>query len=65
MEIEVDFNKTAQENADAYYKKSKKMLLKIEGAKKAIKELERQLNAVESDKNKVQYIILYDIYGRI
>lgn len=44
MEIEIDFTKSAQENANDYYKKSKKLAQKKEGAEKAIKELEERLS---------------------
>ena len=43
MEIKVDFTKSAQENADEYYKRSKKLLQKREGAGKAIAELKKRL----------------------
>ncbi len=43
MEIEIDFTKSAQENANEYYKKSKKLALKKTGAEKAIRELEERL----------------------
>ncbi|MGC8571789.1 MAG: NFACT RNA binding domain-containing protein [Candidatus Micrarchaeia archaeon] len=52
MEVEINFNKSAQENANEYYNKSKKMFTKIEGAKKAIKELKDQLDKLEKIKNK-------------
>ena len=48
MEIEIDFTKSAQENANDYYTRSKKLALKKEGAKKAIKELEERLSKVEA-----------------
>ncbi len=49
MEVKLDFTKSAQENADDYYKKSKKLLSKKEGAQKAIKELEQRLKRVQKD----------------
>ena len=39
MEIEIDFTRSAQENADAYFKLSKKMKKKAEGAAVAIGDL--------------------------
>jgi predicted ribosome quality control (RQC) complex YloA/Tae2 family protein len=44
MEIEIDFTKSAQDNANDYFKRSKKLLLKKEGAQKAVKELEEKLS---------------------
>ncbi len=49
MDIEIDFTKTAQDNADSYYKKSKKLLTKKEGAEKAVKELKTRLAKAEKD----------------
>jgi predicted ribosome quality control (RQC) complex YloA/Tae2 family protein len=58
MEIEIDFTKSAQENANDYYKKSKKLAQKKEGAQKAIKELEDRLskhkaNAVKAPERRI------------
>lgn len=50
MEIEIDFTKSAQENANDYYKKSKKLALKREGAEKAVKELEQKLEKIRKEK---------------
>ena len=49
MQIEVDFTKSAQENADDYYKKAKKLTTKKEGAEKAIKELKQRLGKAEKE----------------
>ena len=43
MKIKIDFTKSAQENGNEYYARSKKLLLKREGAEKAIKELQQRL----------------------
>ncbi len=43
MRITIDFTKSAQENADIYYKKSKKLAQKKAGAEQAIKKLEKRL----------------------
>lgn len=48
MEMEIDFTKSAQENANDYYNKSKKLLQKREGAEKAIKELESRLKKIKA-----------------
>jgi predicted ribosome quality control (RQC) complex YloA/Tae2 family protein len=48
-EIEVDFTKSAQQNADEYYKKSKKLILKKEGAEKAVAELKQRLEKAEKE----------------
>lgn len=47
MEIKIDFTKSAQDNADDYYKKSKKLVLKKQGAEKAVKELTDRLEKAE------------------
>ncbi len=46
MKVTIDFTKSAQENADLYYKKSKKLLQKKAGAEQAIKDLEKKLGKV-------------------
>ncbi|MGI0100564.1 MAG: NFACT RNA binding domain-containing protein [Candidatus Micrarchaeaceae archaeon] len=46
MEIEIDFTKSAQENANEYYKKSKKLILKRNGAGKAIADLREKLHEI-------------------
>ena len=51
MEIKVDFTKSAQENASAYYEKSKRLLHKREKIKEVIKDLEARLE--EARKNDV------------
>ena len=48
MQIKIDFTKSAQENADDYYKKSKKLLQKKIGAEKSIKDLEKKLLGIKS-----------------
>ncbi len=48
MEIEIDFTKSAQKNAEEYFAKAKKDRLKAEGAEKAIKDLEAMLKEAES-----------------
>ena len=48
MQIKIDFTKSAQENADDYYKRSKKLLQKKLGAEKAIKDLEKKLSGIQS-----------------
>ncbi|MCL5430377.1 MAG: DUF814 domain-containing protein [Candidatus Marsarchaeota archaeon] len=48
MEIEIDFTKSAQDNANDYYNKSKKLLSKKAGAEKAIMELEKRLGEAKS-----------------
>ncbi len=49
MEIKIDFTKNAQDNANDYYGKSKKLLVKKEGAKRAVKELEASLKKLEGE----------------
>ncbi len=43
MEVKIDFTKTAQDNANDYYTRSKRLVHKIEGAKKSIAEMEKRL----------------------
>ncbi len=43
MEIEIDFTKSAQQNASDYYERSKKLLVKKAGAERAVKDLEKKL----------------------
>jgi predicted ribosome quality control (RQC) complex YloA/Tae2 family protein len=47
MEIKIDFTRSAQDNADDYYKKSKKLVLKKQGAEKAVMVLKDRLAKVE------------------
>ena len=42
MEIEIDFTKNAQQNANDYYNKAKKLESKKEGAKAAVEDLEKR-----------------------
>ncbi|EQD80832.1 protein containing Fibronectin-binding A, partial [mine drainage metagenome] len=43
MEIEIDFTKNAQQNANDYYNRAKKLESKREGAKEAVSALEKKL----------------------
>jgi predicted ribosome quality control (RQC) complex YloA/Tae2 family protein len=43
MDVRIDFTLSAQQNADSYYKHSKKLAAKKEGAEKAIQELTKKL----------------------
>jgi predicted ribosome quality control (RQC) complex YloA/Tae2 family protein len=54
MEIEIDFTKSAQDNANDYFKKSKKLILKKEGAEKAIKDLRKRLLEIQSSTKKTE-----------
>ncbi|HUB92514.1 MAG TPA: NFACT RNA binding domain-containing protein [Candidatus Saccharimonadales bacterium] len=47
MEVEIEFTKNAQKNAEDYFEKSKRSRRKAEGAEKAIKELEEALGKLE------------------
>ena len=59
MEIEIDFTKSAQDNANDYYKKSKKLQQKKEGAKTAVKDLEKKLaDARTNAKKKPERIVI-------
>ncbi|MCL5239320.1 MAG: NFACT RNA binding domain-containing protein [Candidatus Marsarchaeota archaeon] len=50
MEAELDYNKSAQQNAEAYFDKAKEAKRKLEGAEQAIKRLEKQAADAESEK---------------
>ncbi|MGD0729018.1 MAG: NFACT RNA binding domain-containing protein [Candidatus Micrarchaeaceae archaeon] len=52
MEIEIDFTKSAQDNANNYFNKSKKLLQKKEGSEKAIKDLEKKLSKMHTIEKK-------------
>lgn len=47
MEVEIDLEKSLEENASDYYARSKKAKKKLEGVRKAIKESERKLRKFE------------------
>lgn len=48
MRIAIDYTKSAQENADAYYNKAKKLAQKQAGARLAIKRLEKRLKGMKA-----------------
>ncbi|MDE1851834.1 MAG: DUF814 domain-containing protein [Candidatus Micrarchaeota archaeon] len=56
MEIEIDLNKSAQENANDYFNRSKKAKRKAEGAEAAVGELEERRKNVESTEQKKRAI---------
>ncbi len=56
MEVVVDFNKTAQENAKTYFEMSKKSRLKSDGAGKSVDELKDKLKNVENQKEEVKAV---------
>ncbi|MDE1833399.1 MAG: DUF814 domain-containing protein [Candidatus Micrarchaeota archaeon] len=47
MEIKIDFTKSAQDNANDYYSRAKKLVQKRAGAEKAIRDLEKKLKEEE------------------
>lgn len=49
MELEIDFTKSAQKNAEEYFERSKRAKRKAEGAEKAVRELEETLKRLESE----------------
>jgi len=49
MKVRLDWRKTAQENASAYYGKAKELAKKEEGAKKAIEETKKQMAEAENE----------------
>jgi predicted ribosome quality control (RQC) complex YloA/Tae2 family protein len=69
MEIEIDFTKSAQENANDYYKKSKKLAIKKAGAEKAVKDLQDKLsktraNAIKQPERRVVRTIKHEWYEK-
>jgi predicted ribosome quality control (RQC) complex YloA/Tae2 family protein len=50
MEAELDYTRSAQQNAEAYFEKAKEAKRKLEGAKQAIERLEQRLNDAEKEK---------------
>ncbi len=54
MEIEIDFTRSAQDNADSYFKLSKKLKRKAEGAAIAIKDLELKKAKIRRNAKPVQ-----------
>jgi len=69
MEVKIDFTKSAQENANDYYNKSKRLAHKAEGAQRTIAELEKRLEEekkvhIEKEKSKVKKIRKREWYER-
>jgi len=61
MELEIDLNKSLNENASLYFDKSKKSKKKLDGLKKAVKDTEKKLNKMQEkeeiiDQNKEHLI---------
>lgn len=56
MKIEIDFTKSAQDNADYYFKLSKKLKKKAEGAAIAIKDLDAKKSSIEAKPKPVKQI---------
>lgn len=54
MEVKIDFTKSAQDNANDYYQKSKKLLAKKEGAQRAVQALQQRLKKAEKDTAEVR-----------
>lgn len=57
MEAELDYTKSAQKNAEAYFEKSKEAKKKMEGAEQAIKRLEQRIKDLEKEKIKTKEIM--------
>lgn len=55
IKAKIDLKKNAQRNADDYYTRSKRLLQKAEGAKKAVKDLEAKLLKLESQAGAVEH----------
>ena len=52
MKVKIDFTRSAQQNADQYYKASKKLAAKKEGAERTVKDLEKKLADAEKRQQK-------------
>jgi predicted ribosome quality control (RQC) complex YloA/Tae2 family protein len=52
LKVKIRFTETAQQNADAYYQRAKKLAQKKEGAMKAIKELKARLESQRKEREK-------------
>ncbi len=50
MEAEIDYTKSAQENANDYFEKSKEAKKKLAGAEQAVKRLEQRIAELEKEK---------------
>jgi predicted ribosome quality control (RQC) complex YloA/Tae2 family protein len=50
MEAELDYTKSAQQNAESYFERSKEAKKKLEGAEQAIKRLEQKIGELEKEK---------------
>ncbi len=56
MEIKIDFTKSAQDNAGDYFKLSKKLKKKSEGAALAIKDLEKKISKIRERKPEAKIV---------
>jgi predicted ribosome quality control (RQC) complex YloA/Tae2 family protein len=56
MKVDIDFTKSAQDNADSYYRLSKKLKKKIAGASIAISDLEAKRSTIESKPKPVKEV---------
>ena len=52
MEVEIDFRKTPQKNAEKYFEESKKARKKLDAAERAIKETVKKMEEVELKEQK-------------
>ena len=50
MEAELDYTKSAQQNAEDYFERSKEAKRKLEGAEQAVKRLEKRIAELDSEK---------------
>ena len=53
MKVEIDLNKTVEQNASDYYEKIKKLKKRLEGAKDALIDSKYKIKKIEKDKEKV------------
>jgi predicted ribosome quality control (RQC) complex YloA/Tae2 family protein len=56
VKIEIDIDLTAQQNAQLYYEKAKKIRKKIEGSKKAIEKIKKEIEEIEKEEKKEKKI---------
>ena len=52
MDVKIDYTQSAQENANTYYQKAKRLILKKQGAEKAIADLRKTLARESAKKDK-------------
>jgi len=69
MKLKLLLNKSLEENAEIYFKKSKKLKKKIPGAEKAIEQTKKKLESakliIDEAPQKLQKIIIVQVLDRL